>query len=148
MTYRRVTNAAKKVPENAEQLIDEFTERCAVIMNVYAIDPELVLNFDQTGISLVPASTFTYDNKNAKRVAVSHIEDKRQITGLVCSTLANKMVPMQLVFTGKTDRCHPTNASLTKVKAKAAANKFRFAHSENHWSSQATMVSFIKEVAT
>lgn len=139
MSYRRVTNAAKKVPDNAEQLIDEFVLRCAVIMNLYAIPPELVVNFDQTGACLVPAASQTYEKKNSKRVAVAHIEDKRQITAVVSSSLAGDLLPMQLVFTGKTERSHPTADALKKVDANVKQSQFKFAHSENHWSSQETM---------
>lgn len=113
MTYRRVTNAAKKVPENGELLMTQFAEQCAVLMNIYGIDPSLVINFDQTGIIIVPSSALTYDSRNAKRVAVANIEDKRQITAVVAVSLAGDMLPMQLVFTGKTNKCHPTLSSLT-----------------------------------
>lgn len=146
MSYRRVTNAAKKVPDNAPQLIAEFVERCAVLMNVFGIHEELVINFDQSGISLVPSTAFSYDKRNAKRVAVAHFEDKRQITAVVSSSLTGEMLPMQLVFTGKTNKCHPTRAALAEVKADAFLHKFKFAHSENHWSSQETMVQLIEEV--
>lgn len=36
---------------------------------------------------------------------------------------------------------------MTAVNAGAVKHQFRFAHSENHWSSQQTMVQLVKEVS-
>ena len=41
---------------------------------------ELVLNWDQTGIKLVPSSTWTMERKGERRVEMVGVNDKRQIT--------------------------------------------------------------------
>ena len=33
--------------------------------------------------------------------------DKRQITGVMCGSLVGELLPFQLVYVGKTSRCHP-----------------------------------------
>ena len=48
---------------------------------MYKIPPELVINWDQTGINIVPVSQWTMDVEGAKRVEITGIDDKRQITG-------------------------------------------------------------------
>ena len=69
--------------------------------------PELVLNWDQTGIHLVPASTWTMNKEGSKRIEVSGVNDKRQITAVFCGTLTDDFLPLQLIYKGKSARCHP-----------------------------------------
>ncbi len=45
------------------------------------IPPELILNWDQTGIHLVPAAAWTMDQIGSKRVEVG-VNDKKQITAV------------------------------------------------------------------
>ena len=49
------------------------------------IPPQLIFNWDQTGISVVPGSM---DEKGSKQVEIFGISDKRQYTALFCGTLA------------------------------------------------------------
>ena len=43
------------------------------------IPPELVINFDQTGIRYVPATLWTMEKEGAKRVEIIGKDDKRQV---------------------------------------------------------------------
>ena len=49
---------------------------------------ELILNWDQTGIHLVPASGWTMDWEGSKRVEIKGVNDKCQITAVLVSLLA------------------------------------------------------------
>lgn len=95
---------------------------------------------DQTGVHLVPASNWTYEDKGATSVAVIGAEDKRQITACIASSLSGELLPLQLIFQGKTPRSLPpaTPASI------AAGAHLTF--SENHWSSQTTMQDYVEKV--
>jgi hypothetical protein len=95
---------------------------------------------DQTGVHLVPTSRFTYEMKNTDSVAVIGAEDERQITACLASSMHGDLLPLQLIFQGKTDRSHPgtTPASI--------AARVDVTHSDNHWSTQETMQRYIKEV--
>lgn len=95
---------------------------------------------DQTGVHLVPASNWTYEAVGASSVAVIGAEDKRQITACVASSLNGELLPLQLIFQGKTPR------SLPPVTPEAIATHTHLTFSENHWSSQQTMQQFIEEV--
>jgi hypothetical protein len=44
---------------------------------MYKILPELVINWDQTGINIVPVSQWTIEVEGAKRVEITGIDDKR-----------------------------------------------------------------------
>lgn len=56
-------------------------------------------------------------------------EDKRQITGVPIVSCANDIVGLQLIWQGKSKRCHPAKTN----------PKMFFTHSENHWSNGDTM---------
>ena len=45
---------------------------------------ELIFNWDQTGLHLVPTSNWTMAKKGSKRVEMKGLEDKRQITAVFC----------------------------------------------------------------
>ena len=51
------------------------------------IPAELVLNWDQTGVKLLPSSTWTMERKGQKRIEMVGTNDKRQITALLCATM-------------------------------------------------------------
>ena len=46
-------------------------------------------------------------------------------------------LPMQLIYGGKTDRCHP------KFKF---PSEFHITHSENHWANEETMIQYIDKI--
>ena len=54
------------------------------------IPPELVFNWDHTGISIVPGSM---ELKESKRVEIVGISDKLQITAVLCGTLTGVFFP-------------------------------------------------------
>ena len=46
------------------------------------IPPELILNWDQTGLKTVPSNTWTMEEHGLKRVDVAEVNDKWQITAV------------------------------------------------------------------
>ena len=58
--------------------------RNAAIMD--EIPPEMVINFDQTGINYMPISSWSMEHESAKRVEIIGKEDKRQITAVFAGT--------------------------------------------------------------
>ena len=77
------------------------------IVGLEKIPPELVLNWDQTGIKLVPSASWTMHERGSRRVELMDIIDKRQITAVFCGSLIGAFLPIQLIYKGKTDRCLP-----------------------------------------
>ena len=63
------------------------------------IPPELILNWDQTGIHLVPASAWTMELAGSKRVEISGVDNKQQITAIFCGLLTGDFLPLQLIYT-------------------------------------------------
>ena len=89
--------------EKKAAFLDAVTE--TVFME--EIPAELVLNWDQTGIKLVPSSVWTMERQEEKRVEMVGINAKFQITAVFCGIMLGEFLPVQLIYQGKTDCCHP-----------------------------------------
>ena len=55
---------------------------------MHAIPPELIINLGETGIKLVPVGDWTMAPEGSRRVEVTGLGDKRQITATVADTLS------------------------------------------------------------
>jgi len=138
--WRARTTAASKLPLTWEEDGVLMAKRIAAHMEMYSVHPSLVVNLDQTGVNLVPSSSWTYERQGNAAVAAIGAEDKRQITAVIASSLRGDLLPLQLIFAGKTDRCHPA------ATIDSTASRVHITHSENHWSSQQTMKEWLDEV--
>ena len=61
------------------------------------------------------------------------MDDKRQITAVVASSLDGQLLPLQLIFQGKTDASLPPHTDASTLAG------FHLTKSQNHWSNQETM---------
>ena len=64
-------------------------------------------------------------------------DDKRELTALLTISLSGELLPPQIIYAGKTNRCHsqygfPDSWSVT--------------HSPNHWSNEATMLEYCDSI--
>ena len=138
--WRSRTTAAGKLPHDWEEQGILMNKRVAALMEMHGVHPSLVVNLDQTGQNLVPASCWTYETEGSAEVRTLGAEDKRQITAVLASTLYGNMLPLQLVFAGKTPRCLPDETAASKVA------RVDITCSPNHWSSLETMQRWITAV--
>jgi hypothetical protein len=138
--WRKSTTAAQKLPLDWEEQGLLMGQRLAAQMEMYGTHSSLVINLDQTGVHLVPASFWTYEQNGASSVPVVGAEDKRQITAVVASSLYGDMLPLQLIFQGKTERCEPDATAASK------AARVHITHSANHWSNVTTMQQWVQHV--
>lgn len=138
--WRKSTTAAQKLPLDWQQQGVQMAKRLAAQMEMYSVHSSLVINLDQTGVHLVPASFWTYEQKGASSVPIVGAEDKRQITAVLASSLYGDVLPLQLIFQGTTDRCHPPSTPASM------ATRVHITHSGNHWSSVETMKQWVQVV--
>ena len=75
--------------------------------------------------------------EGCKQIPVVGKEDKREITVLLAVTASGAFLPPQLIYQGKTVGCHP------KITFPA---KWNVTHSENHWSTEETMIEYLEKV--
>lgn len=131
------TSKSKNSIKDFQQIKKTFLQEVKTTVEMEDIPPELILNWDQTGIKIVPTTTWTMERRGTKRVEVIGTSDKRQVTAVFCGTIQGVFLPLQVVYAGKTARCHP---------------KFKFppgwhiTHAPKHWSTEETMHQYIEHV--
>ena len=101
------SSTTKMTVENFEAVKEQFILDIRAVVEMEDIPPELVFNWDQTGINIVPGSSWTMKVKGSKRVEIAGMNDKRQITAVFCGSLAGEFLPPQLIYQGKTSACLP-----------------------------------------
>ena len=79
----------------------EFLRSVIEVVTMEEIPPELIFNWDQTGLCLVPTSFWTMEKKGLKHVGMKGLEDKQQITAVFCGTLCGEFLPIQLSYPRK-----------------------------------------------
>ena len=91
---RGTTAKSRNLVERFDELKAQFLEEVATTVYVEEIPPELILNWDQTGINLVPSSSRTMEQKGAKHMELTGIDD---IVGLllVISSQYNESTEVQ-----------------------------------------------------
>ena len=77
------------------------------------------------------------DQRGTRRIEIGGLKDKRQITAVFCGSIQGDFLPVQLIYKGTTERCHP---------------RFKFppgwhvTHSKNHWSTEKTMLEYVDNI--
>ena len=135
---RKATTAkSKHTPADFAAAKESFLNDVVDVVTMDDIPSELMLNWDQTGIHLVPASTWTMDREGPKRVEISGANDKWQITAVFCGSLTGDFLPLQLIYKGKRGRCHPRYVF---------PSDWHVTQSPKHWSTEETMIDYINEI--
>ena len=71
------------------------------------IPPDLIINWDQTAIKYVPVSSWTQEQKGSKKVEITGIDDKWQITATLTISASGRLLSAQIIYEGKTPACIP-----------------------------------------
>ena len=58
-----------------------------LLQNLNDIPDELIFNWDQTGLHMVPTGERTMHKSGDKIIPIAHLDDKRQITAVLAATL-------------------------------------------------------------
>lgn len=96
MVKRKGTTSKKIiVVENFEQEKSKYLKNIQNKMTMKNIPPELVINWDQTGLHIVPVSQWTMEVEGSKRVEITGIDDKRQITGTLSISFTPPVIAVQ-----------------------------------------------------
>ena len=125
------------LPMNLDELRTTFLEQIQINVDSEEIPPQLVLNWDHTALSYVPASKWTMEKKGTKKIEIGGLNDKRQITGLFAATMSGDFLPIQLVYQGKTKRSHPDYPF---------PSDWHITHTSTHWSNEETMLEYIDKI--
>ena len=102
----------------------QFQRKIKQIQTWHNIPDELILNFDQTPLSYICSPNHTLHFRGAKNVPLVSRGKTKQITGTFTCTKSGLFLSMQLIYEGKTDRCHSRDTEFP--------DGFNVMHSENH----------------
>ena len=86
---------------------------------------------------MVPSSSWTMDKLGSSRVEVTGVNDERLITAVFCGSLTGDFLPIQVIYKGKTTRCHPHYEF---------PSDWHVTHSPKYWSNEDTMLDYIREI--
>ena len=78
------------------------------VVKMEDIPNELIVNWGQTAMKLVPSGSWTMEKKGTKQVEISAVDDKRQITAVFGCSLSGDFLPVQLIYKGTTKKCCPS----------------------------------------
>ena len=87
--------ASTKCSYSADELEKEKKTFLSQVLDVVGLDDipqELIFNWDQTGINLVPTALWTLDKK-LKQIKIAGYQDKRLITAVMCGSLVGELLP-------------------------------------------------------
>ena len=116
---------------------DVYISQIHACIEMESIPKQLVINWDQTGINLIPSCSWTMAKEGSRRVEMQGYGTKSQITAVFGGTLSGDFLPIQVVYKGKTKRCHPKFAF---------PNDWHITHSDNHWSNSLTMNDYFTKI--
>ena len=127
---RRASSKAKVMVENFEEVKENFLLDVKNVVCMDEIPGELIVNWDQTGVNYIPVSSWTIQSEGAKKAEIVAKDDKCQITVVIAGSLKGDILPLQIIYQGKTPRCLPS--------VKFPSN-WHITFSENHWSNEDTL---------
>ena len=137
LTKRKATKAARALPENFNQEKQLYLSTIAKHIEDHQVLDSMVINFDQTGVNIIPSSEWTMDDQGTKQVKVAGLGDKRQVTLVLGCAMDGTLLPPQVIYQGKTEKCHP-NFDFP--------DSWDIHHSPNHWSNSARMQRYAEKI--
>ena len=75
LVKRKASTATKMDPLCFAELKEEYLLDINVIVEMDKVPPELVFNWDHTGINVVPGSPWMVEEKGSKRIEVAGFND-------------------------------------------------------------------------
>jgi hypothetical protein len=143
---RKATRAAQKLPVDWEDQCERAALRKAYLIKEYDIPPELFANSDQTQRLYGPGDKLTYAETGSKQVSVIGGDEKRAFTVMITVTSAGRLLPIQAVYQGKTDKSCPDKSAPHFSDAIKAGFRFEFSGTKTYWSNQRTMRLFVDHI--
>ena len=107
-------------------------------MVVNEVPAQLIFNWDQTALHLVPTGQWTMNKSVEKVVPISNSDDKPQITAVLAVIMSGKYLPLKSYTKVRINvPCHPK---------RDAPKGWDIWHSENHRSNKQIMIRYIETI--
>jgi DDE superfamily endonuclease len=143
---RKGTQAAHKLPDNWEDQCEQSTFRKAYSIKEENIAAKLWVNSDQTQGVYAPGDKMTWAPKGSKQVPVHGAEEKRAFTLMVSVASDGTVLPMQAIYTGKTERSCPSPNAPHYADLINAGFLLEESGTTTYWSNHKTMHSFVNRI--
>ena len=135
---KRYTTAKREMnPALYEEWTFSWKRKIANAIFENKIQKEMTLKFDQTALGFTALIKSTITGKGIHSEPIANVDNKRQITATLCVDIVGNFLPVQLIYGGVTDECHP------KLKF---PESFHITHSQNHWSNKDIVMEYLKKI--
>ena len=134
---RKVSTSAKVPPKDFDAHKVQFIYDADILVDYGDIPDALVINRDHTGIKYIPVGSWTMEKEGQKRVQITGIDDKRQITAVFPATKTGNFLPIQVIYKGKTKRC---------LKFVDLPEDWLISFTENQWANETTTNDYIYKI--
>ena len=145
-TLHHSTRAGSKIPSDYAEILRRAHLRMAYSVKDENIPSALMVNRDQTQLTLTQGCHLTYDKIGAQQVTTVGSEEKRAITVLVSLTNDGKVLPFQTIYKGSTIACLPSQDSPGYAESIKAGFLFEPLKTATYWSTVETMMSFVNNI--
>ena len=71
-----------------------YLNQVSGMINAHNIPPNVIINWDQAGVKLVPSQNWTKEEKGSTRLEIAHFNDKHQITLTLAGSLSEELLPL------------------------------------------------------
>ena len=132
---RRANSKSKLTPSNFTEIKELYLTDIYSVVKFEEIPDELVLNWDQTAMKVVPSSAWTMEKRGTKRVEISALDDKAPDYSCVCMFNVRKVSLHTADIQRYNKKCFPKNVSFP--------NDWHITCTENHWSNESTMIKYV-----
>ena len=100
---RSATNGKPVTPDGAKKEAGLlYHHQIIMFVEEHDIPSSLVMNFDQTSLKYAPVSSQTLAKQGSKYVSISGATYRTSLTATFGISLDNKFLPIQLIYSGKT----------------------------------------------
>lgn len=89
----KATTSAKVKSSYFEELKEQCLLDIKAAVETLDIPMDLIMNWDHTGVNIVPGYHWTMKEKGTKRVECTSLDDKCQITVVICATTSSIFLP-------------------------------------------------------
>ena len=143
---RRATKAAQKVPANHEEILMEAFLREACMIRDHLVPAHLQVNTDQTQLTYHQGTKTTWNEAGVKQVATAGQEEKHAFTLVPSISAGGDLLPMQVIFIGKTTGSCPSPDAPGYDEAVKLGYMMLPSKTSTYWSTEATMEKLVNDI--
>ena len=139
MCRRKATTERIPVaPDPLKEAKLHFQRQIKQMQEWHQIPDYLIINFEQIPLLYLCSPRHTLHFKGVKSVPLVGKGKSKQITGTFSCINSGIFLPMQLIYQGKTNHCHPTGIEFPE--------RFNITHAKNHWSNEDKVIEHLQPI--